>query len=286
MPTPSAGDLVEGDEIAPGLVAVKELGGGTQFEAWLAFDERLLAPVVAKVLRPGLADDEDARAAYGRELELLSRLGHPGITRVFSYDDEAPRPYLVMEHVDGPTLSRLISKNGPVPVHQLLPLALELASVLHYLHGVGLCHLDVKPSNVIMGAPAQLIDFSVAHSLDEAARLTHPVGSDEYMAPEQCRPGERGTVGAASDVWGLGATLFRAAAGFRAFDREPRWSQLEDAAKPLPDFVPRPVAEIIEACLVPEPDARPTPREVVDQVEPLLARLPAARLSGFSLKRL
>ena len=282
----SAGDLTEGGEIAPGLVAVKELGGGSQFEAWLAFDERLLAPVVVKVLRAELAQDPSARASYSRELELLSQLSHPGITRVFSYDDEAPRPYFVMEHVDGPTLSRLISKHGPVPIHQLLPLALELASVLHYVHGAGLCHLDVKPSNVIMGAPAQLIDFSVAQSLDDAVRIEHPVGSDEYMAPEQCLPQGRGTVGAASDVWGLGATLFRAAAGFRAFDREPRWVQLHDEPKPLPDFVPRPVAAIIEACLVADPSARPSPRDVVDEVEPLLARLPAARLSGFSLKRL
>ncbi|RYJ02728.1 MAG: serine/threonine protein kinase, partial [Actinomycetales bacterium] len=127
---------------------------------------------------------------------------------------------------------------------------------------------------------------SVARSLETAAQLDHPVGSYEYMAPEQCDPQERGTVGPASDVWGLGATLFRAAAGFRAFDREPRWAQLRDEPEPLPGFVPRPVAEIIEACLVADPSARPTPRDVVDEVEPLLARLPAARLSGFSLKRL
>ena len=283
---PAGDDLAVAGEIAPGLVAVKELGGGTQYEAWLAFDERLLAPVVVKVLRPELADDDAARASFERELGLLSRLNHPGITRVFSYDDEAQRPYFVLEHVDGPTLSRLISRHGPVPVHQLLPLALELASVLHYLHGAGVCHLDLKPSNVIMGAPAQLIDFSVALSPAEAASLEHQVGSEQYMAPEQCAPGRHGVVGPASDVWGLGATLFRAAAGFRAFDDRAPGAQLHEAPRPLPDFVPRAVAAVIDDCLAPDPADRPAPREVVDRVERLLARLPAARLSGFSLKRL
>lgn len=277
--------LAGGDLIAPGLTAVKDLGGGTVYEAWLAFDDRLYAPVVVKVLRPGHVDDAGSRAGFDREVELLSRLAHPGITRVFSYDDEAERPYFVLEHVDGPNLSRLISKHGAVPEHQLLPLALELASVLHYLHGEGVVHLDVKPSNIIMGAPAQLIDLSVALDVDDAAALDHPVGSDEYMAPEQCLPGERGTVGPASDVWGLGATLFRAAAGFRAFDRDPRWAQLHDDPAPLPHFVHAGAADLIARCLDPDPAQRPTPTQIAHDLEPLIAALPSARLSGFTLKR-
>lgn len=277
--------LAGGEEIAPGLVAMKDLGGGTVYEAWLAFDERLYAPVVVKVLRPDQVDDEAARAGFDREIALLSRLAHPGLTRVFSYDDEGPRPYFVLEHVEGPNLSRLISKHGALPEHQLLPLALELSSVLHYLHGEGVVHLDVKPSNIIMGSPAQLIDLSVALDVDAAATLDHAVGSDEYMAPEQCLPGERGTVGTAADVWGLGATLFRAAAGFRAFEREPRWRQLEDGPAALPAFVHRGAAELILACLSPDPALRPRPVEVADALEPMIGSLPSARLSGFTLRR-
>ncbi|WP_286689171.1 MULTISPECIES: serine/threonine-protein kinase [unclassified Aeromicrobium] len=277
--------LAGGDEIAPGLTAVKDLGGGTVYEAWLAFDDRLHAPVVVKALRPGHVADPVSRAGLEREVALLARLAHPGLTRVFSYDDEAARPYFVLEHVEGPNLSRLISRHGAVPEHQLLPLALELASVLHYLHGQGVVHLDVKPSNVIMGAPAQLVDLSVALDVDDAAALDHPVGSDEYMAPEQCAPGERGTVGPAADVWGLGATLFRAAAGFRAFDREPRWAQLHDEPKPLPGFVHRGAADLIARCLDRDPAQRPTPRQIALELEPMIAGLPSARLSGFTLKR-
>lgn len=273
-----------GVELAPGLTGIKELGGGASYEAWLAFDDRLLAPVVVKVVREHLVEDEPTIAAYRRELELLSSLSHPGIARLFAYDDEAERPYLVIEHVDGPTLSALISRFGHLPEHQLLAVAVDLCSALHYVHGLGLCHLDIKPSNVVTGAPAKLIDFSVAMTTDEARELTYPVGSDEYMAPEQCAPHQRGVVGAASDVWGLGATLFRAAAGFRAFDREPRWAQLSEQPHALPDFVNPELGRIITDCLSPDPVDRPTARQVSDRLDPLVAGLPKARLSGFSIR--
>ena len=274
--------LAGGDAIAPGLTAVKSVGGGTMYEAWLAFDERLYAPVVVKVVRPGQVGDS-ARADLLREVEMLGRLNHPGVARLFAYDDEGGRPYLVLENIDGPNLSSLISKHGYVPLHQLLPLGLELCSALHYLRHEGVCHLDLKPSNVIMGAPAKLIDFSVAMDAKVAAELTDPLGSDEYMAPEQCVPGELGTMGHASDMWGFGATMFRAAAGYRAFEREPRWLQLTEAPYGLPDFVPTALGDLIYACLSREPGDRPLPVEAAEALEPMLERLPQARLSGFKI---
>jgi serine/threonine protein kinase len=275
--------LAGGDTIAPGLTAVTAVGGGTVYEAWLAFDERLYAPVVVKVVRPGQVEDESARTGLAREVEMLSRLNHPGIARLFAHDDAGPRPYLVLENIDGPSLSSLISSHGHVPLHQLLPLGLELCSALHYLRRAGVCHLDLKPSNIIMGAPAKLIDFSVALDVKEAADLDHPIGSDEYMAPEQCRPGDLGTIGHASDMWAFGATMFRAAAGFRAWDREPRWAQLDTEPYALPRFVPAEVAELIGACLVDDPGERPAPDEIAARLEPMLDRLPQARLSGFKI---
>ncbi len=72
-------------------------------------------------------------------------------------------------------------------------------------------HLDVKPANIIMSGPPRLIDLSVAMSADDAAVLNRPIGTDGYMAPEQCDPRSFGPVTPAADVWGLGATLYRAA---------------------------------------------------------------------------
>ncbi len=275
--------LAGGDAIAPGLTAVRSVGGGDVFEAWSAFDERLHAPVVVKIVRPDHVDVEGSRVGLLREVEMLSRLNHPGIVRLFAYDDEGPRPYLVLENVDGPNLSSLISRHGHLPLHQLLPLGLELASALHYLRHERVCHLDVKPSNVIMGAPAKLIDLSVAMDVADARALDHPVGSDEYMAPEQCEPGERGTVDHASDVWGFGATMFRAAAGYRAFDREPRWQQLTHGPAALPHFVPRELGDLIASCLAPAAADRPEPSDIARAIEPMMDRLPRARLSGFKI---
>ncbi len=84
--------LARGDAIAPGLTAVRSVGGGEVFEAWLALDERLHAPVVVKVMRPGHVDVEASRTGVLREVEMLSALSHPGIVRLFACDDEAARP--------------------------------------------------------------------------------------------------------------------------------------------------------------------------------------------------
>lgn len=281
---PHTWGLAGGDAIAPGLIAMRPVGGGTAYEAWLAFDERMYAPVIVKVMRPDLVGVASAYEGLLREVDMLRRLNHPGIVRLFGADTEGERPHIVLENIDGPSLSSLIASDGPVQLHQLLPLGLELCSALHYLQAQQICHLDLKPSNVIMGAPAKLIDFSIAMDAKTAADLDHPLGSDEYMAPEQCQPGHLGAVGHASDMWAFGATMFRAAAGYRAYEREPRWAQLTDEPFELPDFVPPGIAEIVYACLADEPGARPSPEQVAQSLEPLIDGLPRARLSGFKIK--
>ena len=278
--------LAEGDPIAPGLAAVADLGGGNLYEVWLAFDERLHTLVVAKMLRPSHLGVESSRQAMAREVEMLQRLQHPSIVRMFGHDLEGPAiPYFTLEYIDGPTLSSLIRTHGALPVHQLLPLALELASALHFMSTEDVVHLDLKPSNVVMGAPAKLLDLSIAMEATTAAGIDYPLGSDEYMAPEQCDPGPHGQMGLASDVWGLGATLYRAATGERAFHREPRWSQLYDEPMPMPATVAPPVAALILDCLAPDPADRPAPAEIVARIEPMMEALPTAWLSGFSLMR-
>lgn len=289
--TSSTWGLQQGDHIAPGVVALSPLGGGIAYEAWVGFDERLYAPVVVKVLRPDARDDEHKRADFDREVEFLTRLEHPSIVRIFGADAEAERPHIVLENIDGPNLSKLIGRHGALPVQQLIPLAIELGAAAHYLRAEGICHLDIKPSNVIMGAPAKLIDLSVAVSVEEAAVADYPIGSDQYMAPEQCLPGERGTMGPASDMWGVGATLFRAAVGRRAFTTgeesasgPARWPQLVERPRQIPDRVPPAFAELLLACLAPEASERPEPAAFVDALEPLMANMPTARLSGFKIK--
>ena len=88
-----------------------------------------------------------------------------------------------------------------------MPLATQLCSALHYIAAEGVVHLDVKPANTIMSGPPRLIDLSVAMPVAAAGALERSRGTDAFMAPEQCDPIELGPVGAAADVFGLGATL-------------------------------------------------------------------------------
>jgi eukaryotic-like serine/threonine-protein kinase len=277
-------DFEPGTHIGNGRAAIRLLGGGERYEAWLGWDDHLCAPVVLKLLRPDQVDVERARRAIAREAGVLHGLAHPGIVRCFGADTDGERPYLVLEFLDGPRLSTLIRRYGPLTHEQLVPLALEMASALAYLHNERQLHLDVKPQNLIMGAPPKLIDLSIARRFDEVQRLSGALGTDAYMAPEQCLPELLPTIGPWTDVWGLGATLYEAANGTRPFRKrrgEERHPQLDEPPAPFHPRVPAPVRSIIAACLDREPSARPGLGALMDAFDPLV---PAAR--DEALKRL
>ena len=277
----------EGDEIVPGRSAIKRLGGGFRYEAYLAWDDHLRSLVVLKVVRPGLVEDRRTLDGLESEVRLLARLNHPVLLRSFGAELEGPRPHVVLEHLEGPRLSTLLRKYGPLLPEQLVPLALQLCAAIHYMAGEGVAHLDVKPSNVIMGGPPRLIDLSVARTLEQCAHLSSPVGTDAYMSPEQCRPDAEARVGGSADVWGLGVTLYQAACGERPFEKgdphspEPgeRWPQLVETAKPLDERVAGAISEPIMACLAHDPTKRPRPAEIAEQLELVLEGLPKPRIS-------
>jgi serine/threonine-protein kinase len=240
-----------------------------------------------KLVRPELVDDAHTLEGLASEVEMLARLQHPVIVRAFDAQLEGPRPHVVLEHLEGPRLSSLLRRYGPLPQEQLLPLGVQLCAAAHYVAAEGIVHLDIKPSNIIMGAPARLIDLSVALTVADCRHLRSAVGTDAYMSPEQCRPRDAAPVGPAADVWGIGVTLYHALVGRRPFAkgaaeaREPsrRWPQLVDSPMPFDDGVPRALADPIMACLAREPDDRPTPVELLAQLEVLLDTLPKPWLS-------
>jgi eukaryotic-like serine/threonine-protein kinase len=279
-----------GAEIAPGRSVLRPLGGGSRYEVFVVWDEKLFAPVAAKVLRPDQVENERALRDLRHEAELLERLAHPVLVRGFGSVLDGPHPHVLIEHFDGPTLRRLIRRGGSVPLPQLLPLALNVAAAVHYLATEELVHLDVKPDNIVMGIPPRLIDLSVARSFRRAARLSGTVGTDAYMAPEQCdTEAHPGQIGAPSDVWGLAATLFHAVAGSVPFPRPKEARESDDPAvrfpqlwrdpEPLPPRTPPELVELLTAGLAKDPAQRPTAAELAVALEPLVASLPR-RLSA------
>jgi eukaryotic-like serine/threonine-protein kinase len=291
-PPAEAWKLVEGDVIAPDRLAVKLLGGGERYETYLALDEHLFSLVVVKIVRPHLVEDSHSLRGLASEAGLLARLGHPVLVRGFAAVLEPPRPHLVLEHLEGPRLSTLIRKQRALEPEQLLPLGLQLCSAVHFLAAEAVAHLDIKPSNIIMGAPARLIDLSIARPLDELQRVRHRIGTDAYMAPEQCDPGARGPITTAADIWGVGATLYHAAAGRTPFrsgardaSREERFPQLRETPGPLPASVAPELAALIRSCLAPDPAERPTPAELAAALEGLVDALPKRpRLGRFRVR--
>jgi serine/threonine protein kinase len=278
-------DFGETDEIGPRRGVVRSLGGGHRFEVYLVWDEELYALAVAKVLRPHLVEDSHALNELREEAEALGQLAHPVIVRGFDAVLDGRHPHLLLEHLEGPALRRLIRRGGPIAVEQLLPLAAHVAAALHYMAGRGWLHLDVKPDNIVMGVPPRLIDLSIARPLETAGRISRPLGTDPYMAPEQCAPDRyRGEIGPASDVWGLGATLHHALTGKRPFPRpkgagdsdDPlvRFPQLIEEPHPLPPSVPDGLPELIAGCLAKRPGDRISAADLVIGLQPLVAGLP------------
>lgn len=277
--------FAEGATIAPGRYVIRTLGGGSRYEVMLVWDEARLSLMVAKTLRPDQVDDEKALRELAEEADILDRLSHPVIVRGFDAVLDGPHPHLLIEHLEGPTLRALIKKGGPLPLVQVLPLAAHVAAALHYMAGAGWVHLDVKPDNIVMGVPPRLIDLSVAHTIERAERLRGAVGTDPYMAPEQCDPRNHpDRVGPHTDVFGLGATLHHAVSGRRPFPRDTgardsddvivRFPQLVNDPEPIAKDVPAPLVELIRAMLAPRGADRPRADEVVVALEPIIATLP------------
>ena len=281
--------FLEGDRIAPGRHAVRLLGGGRRCEAYLSWDDQLHALVVVKILRPDQVDDPDALAALAAEARLLERLRHPVIVRSFDAILDGERPHIVLEHLEGPHLSSLL-QTFDVALDQTLSLGLQLCSAAHYLGTQEVVHLDIKPRNIIMAGPSRLIDFSVARCTPELADVSSPLGTATYMAPEQCDAARFAQLCTATDMWGIGVTLYWALAGESPFPEpalaedaalEERYPQLAHAPAPLPAEVPTALAELIAETLAPRPEDRPTAAQVAAELEPLAEALPRPRLSRF-----
>lgn len=204
------------------------LGRGGMGVVYRAIDETLGRRVALKCIRPDHVEDDSFRHRLLRESRAASSLTHPSIVTVYEVLEVDGLPVIVMELIDGMSLRKLIDRDGPLPVEQILTYAEELADALAHAHERNVLHRDVNPNNILVGSEGRafLTDFGLARpirtpeggsELTTSSLLTAPgivVGTPGYMSPDQLLGRH---LDQRSDVFSLGAVVYEMCTGARAF---------------------------------------------------------------------
>ena len=267
--------LTPGTKLGPYEI-LAPLGAGGMGEVYRARDTRLDRTVAIKILPPHLANDPIRKQRFEREAKSISGLNHPNICTLHDVGSQDGIDYLVMECVEGESLSQRLEK-GALPVEQVLKIGREIADALDKAHRSGIIHRDLKPGNIMLTkAGAKLLDFGLARPASQAATLAtmtatgsrHSavtqegtiVGTFQYMSPEQVEGKE---LDPRSDIFSLGAVLYEMLTGQRAFEGKSQLSVasaiLEKEPAPistLKPMSPRSLEHVIRRCLAKDPDDR------------------------------
>ncbi|ADI07567.1 serine/threonine protein kinase [Streptomyces bingchenggensis BCW-1] len=220
--------------------------------------------VALKTVHPWLASAPGFRERFAREIRASQSVSGRGTVKVVAADAEAATPWLASAYVPGPSLDEIVHEHGPLPEPSVWRLLSGLAGALESVHGRGLIHRDVKPSNVLVSQDGPLlIDFGIARAADETG-LTGTglaVGSAGYMSPEQAEGRE---LTAAADVFALGAVLVYAVTGRGPFGTGSGLELLYRVVHREPDLggVPGAPAAVARDCLGKRPEDRPTVAEL------------------------
>ncbi|WP_406251593.1 protein kinase domain-containing protein [Streptomyces cyaneofuscatus] len=251
----------------------RRLGAGGMGVVYLGSDRRGQR-VALKVIRPDLAEDQEFRSRFAREVSAARRIRGGCTARLVAADLEADRPWFATQYVPGPSLHDKVAEEGPLAAVEVASIGAALSEGLVAVHEAGVVHRDLKPSNILLSPKGpRIIDFGIAWATG-ASTLTHvgtAVGSPGFLAPEQVRGA---AVTPATDVFSLGATLAYAAMAdspfghgssevmlYRVVHEEAQLHGVHDALAPL-----------IRACLAKDPEERPSTLQLSMRLKEIAAR--------------
>src|SRR5580704_2447919 len=263
--------LVPGTKLGPYEI-IALLGAGGMGEVYRARDIRLQRTVAIKILPAHLSSNPELHARFEQEAKAISGLQHPNICVVHDVGSQDGIDFMVMEHVAGKTLDKLIPSGG-LETDVATKYAVQIAEALARAHAAGIVHRDLKPANIMVdeSGPVKVLDFGLAKLAEPASppgseamtMATTPgmiVGTVAYMSPEQA---EGKAIDARSDVFSFGSVLYEMLTGRRAFEGQSSAALLSaitrDDPKPLSDIkreVPPEVRRIVTRCLKKDPAAR------------------------------
>ncbi|MEK9523835.1 serine/threonine protein kinase [Streptomyces venezuelae] len=260
----------------------RRLGAGGMGVVYLGSDRRGQR-VALKVIRPDLAEDQEFRSRFAREVSAARRIRGGCTARLVAADLEAERPWFATQYVPGPSLHDRVAEEGSLRAADVASIGAALSEGLVAVHEAGVVHRDLKPSNILLSPKGpRIIDFGIAWATG-ASTLTHvgtAVGSPGFLAPEQVRGA---AVTPATDVFSLGATLAYAAMGDSPFGHGSSEVMLYRVVHEEPQLhgVPDALAPLVRACLAKDPEDRPSTLQLSMRLKEIAAReaqgLPVSR---------
>jgi serine/threonine-protein kinase len=243
------------------------IGRGGMADVYKSLHPTLGVPVAIKILPARLAAENEFRQRFVREAQVVSKLEHPNIVRIFDSGEQDGQYYMVMEYLTGKDLGQMIQKDGRLPMAQALPLVQQIASALDYAHTNGFVHRDIKPGNVLLdsnGTRAVLTDFGIAKVNDAHTVMTvtgYMLGTFDYVAPEQIQ--ESSKVDGRADIYALGVMVYQMLTGQLPFKHgNPGALLIAHLNQPPPDAceilsdLPHQVGSAIQRAMAKKPEER------------------------------
>ncbi|HXD48227.1 MAG TPA: serine/threonine-protein kinase [Gemmatimonadaceae bacterium] len=269
----SGGDPLVGRVIAERYLVLALLGEGGMGRVYLAEHVKMNRQCAIKVMNPSLVNDTESSQRFAREASSAARILHPNVAAVFDYGESDKIVYLVMEYVDGESLSTILEASGALEPRRAIEIARQIADGLAAAHELGIVHRDLKPDNVIVARNRsgkeipKIVDFGIAKAVSETPQdsLTRSglvIGTPEFMSPEQLLGDP---LDARSDIYSLGCILYQMLTGKPAFEAESREQMIRRRLHEPPPHIREIVPNL--------------PRRLDTLIVHMLARSPSDRLA-------